>query len=43
MAKPATKIKDLRVRKDAAVKGGSTLSTTIKNVGDALTTVARKG
>jgi hypothetical protein len=43
MAKPATKItKDLAVRKDAAVKGG-TISTTIKNLGDALSTAARKG
>jgi hypothetical protein len=44
MAKPATKItKDLGVREDAAVKGGSTISTTIKNLGDALSTAARKG
>lgn len=46
MAKPATKTtKDLEVRKDAAVKGGlsSAISTTIKNLGDALSSAARKG
>jgi hypothetical protein len=38
----SAKAKDLKVRKDGAVKGGSTVSETLKNFGNALSTVARK-
>jgi hypothetical protein len=42
--KKTTKVRDLPVRKGSGVKGkAGALSDAIKNIGDALATMARKG
>jgi hypothetical protein len=38
-----TTVRDLPVRKSVDIRGGSTFATTIKAIGEGLSTAARKG